>query len=497
MSDPTGSSVNEGLGTPSWICDATTCTGEYTDGFDTTQQWHHANDLMGFGYLADGKDETHSSQEWHPEDNAVGSESLNDTQDVCDPHAQIFSMNEVFGVTQQMTTAHLADEWGCLGSGVRPDATFYAQDSDENTFPAQDSDENTFLAQDSDENTFPAQASDENTFFTPASIAQDSNENTFFTPASSMIKFQAQASDENTFFTPASSMIEFRTITNQEYPASTSNRLWGSTACGEEASEDSGKLLSTEELDALASEMLDQGCTRTLQLLSPSTPKAKKVYHYKNKPRSPYQRLNPKNIKNLSFTTLVHAVFMVFDRWNSPELDKTKNVKNYENTIGAIAQLIVDKFSPVTPTDLDDLVRPESSEGGHHLQDQMVYCDVGAEIQMRILNSDAGMNHMQFTQGGPSAKIIDNLIMGVWGQSLPPTSNPAIAYSQIVCIVSTFFLLDQYTHENQMMKEKTHEAFYRVMKVSMGAFAIAYNDLSCKCQKLPAIPPQRSRRLEL
>ena len=180
-------------------------------------------------------------------------------------------------------------------------------------------------------------------------------------------------------------------------------------------------------------------------------------------PRTP-KKQHTKSIKSLSFNALVHAVLMVFNHWSPSNANETNTNKYFESTITAVVILIKNKF--------------------HASTEKHLLGDVGSEIENHILNSTAGPSHMEATSTEPSKKILENLVLNVWGGSISPDANINIAYSQIVCMVSAFMLLNHHAQGCVELEQKTHQAFERIVKVPIHKFLWVYKDLSEKCQQL-------------
>jgi hypothetical protein len=161
---------------------------------------------------------------------------------------------------------------------------------------------------------------------------------------------------------------------------------------------------------------------------------------------------------------LVHAVMVVFKQWSPPNVNETNPNQYFENTIQAIVAMIQAKFYAST-----------ESEFG---------VDVGVEIENHIINSSAGPSHMEATSAEPEKKILEHVVLSVWGGSMRPDANFSIAYSQIVCMVSAFLLLHHHSTGYVELVQRTQQAFERVVKVPIHKFLYVYNGMSRECQQL-------------
>jgi hypothetical protein len=227
-------------------------------------------------------------------------------------------------------------------------------------------------------------------------------------------------------------------------------------------------------------------------------------------PLRPMQRTN--NVKG-GLTILVHAVFMVFNNWGSSGGKCPRPAhRSFEVTITDAVNFVKSKVQDTTQgprhyttSEVQDTTQgprhyttsevQDTTQGPRHhttsevqdttqpVESHNVDVDVGSEIKNYILNSTAGVNYKAFTKIDATNKHA-NLVQMVWGHSVPPGADISVAYSQIVCVVSAFVLLDYYAQGDIVLKNMTHTSFERFVGVSIGEFLEAYNNLGNKCRAL-------------
>jgi hypothetical protein len=182
------------------------------------------------------------------------------------------------------------------------------------------------------------------------------------------------------------------------------------------------------------------------------------------------KKLRMKHVKITHLTTLVHAVFTVFNNWGPSGADAMHPRKYFEDNIASAVNLIKYKFQ--------DPTSPVYSHSG----------DVGSEIIRHLFHTGAGMNYMSFAHVDGGNKHVNDLVTMVW-PDLPAGAIIPFAYCQIVCIVSAFVLVNCNV-QDAVLQQMIQQSFEREVKVSFGEFWGAYNILSHKCRAVVTPPLQ-------